>query len=114
MDKIFIENMKRARIKAKLTQAQMAEKIGVAAPTYSLYESGKREPDIDKIKKIASVLGVTGNELLGIDDEGHEIGVTTTLTNLEDEMLDKFRALPEHYRHVVDLFINALYAEVSQ
>ena len=113
MDKTFIKNMKKARIRTGLTQAQMAEKIGVAAPTYSLYETGKREPDIDKIKKIASVLGVTGNELLGIDDEGNEIGVTARLTNLEDEMLDKFRALPAHYRHVVNLFINALYAEVS-
>ena len=113
MDKMFIENMKKARIRAGLTQAQMAEKIGVAPPTYSLYESGNREPDIKKIKQIAIILGITGNELLGIDDEGNEIGVTASLTNHEERMLDKYRALPENYRHVADLFINALYAEVS-
>lgn len=47
----------------------MAENIGVAKSTYSLYESGKREPNVDTIKKIASSLNVSADTLLGIDNE---------------------------------------------
>ena len=113
MDKQFAENLKNVRIRAGLTQAQVAEKIGVAPSSYSCYESGKREPDVPKLIKLAEIFGVTGNELLGIDDKGKEIGVTANLTNHEEEMLDKYRAIPMEYRHVIDLFVNALYAEVS-
>ncbi len=50
----------------------MAESIGVAQSTYSLYEKGAREPNIDKIIKISSVLGVTSDELLGIEQRQDE------------------------------------------
>lgn len=50
----------------ELSQKAMAEAIGVAQSTYSLYEKGAREPNIDKIIKISEVLGVSADELLGI------------------------------------------------
>ena len=46
----------------------MAESIGVAKSTYSLYESGNREPNVQTIKKIADVLNVSADELLGIEE----------------------------------------------
>ena len=101
--------MKNARLKAGLTQNQLAEKIGVAKSTYSLYESGKREPDIPKIKQIASVLGMTGNELLGIEED--DSMVVVRLTNTEDKMMDMFRALPENQRKLVYDLVNILYGK---
>lgn len=111
MDKQFAENLKNARIRAGLTQAQVAEKIGVAPSSYSFYESGKREPDVMKIKQIAAVLGVTGDDLLGI--EFNSTYIMERLTNEESEMLDKYRALSRRFKNIVDVLINALYAEVS-
>lgn len=67
MDKTFSENLKNARKRKGLTQAEIAEAIGVAKSTYSLYESGKREPDVQKIKQLAEVLNMTGDELLGLE-----------------------------------------------
>ena len=110
MDKQFAENLKNARIRAGLTQAQVAEKIGVAPSSYSFYESGKREPDVLKIKQIAAVLGVTGDDLLGI--ELASTYIMERLTNEESEMLDKYRALPRGFKNIVDGLINGLYAEV--
>lgn len=63
----FSENLKKARKQKGMTQAEIADLIGVAKSTYSLYESGKREPDVLKIKQLASVLNTTGDELLGIE-----------------------------------------------
>lgn len=111
MDKQFAENLKNARIRAGLTQAQVAEKIGVAPSSYSFYESGKREPDVMKIKQIAVVLGVTGDDLLGIEFDSTYI--MERLTNEESEMLDKYRTLPRRFKNIVDGLVNALYAEVT-
>ena len=69
MGENFNENLKEARLKSGLSEKDLYENIGVAKSTYSLYESGKREPNVDTIKKIASVLNVSADMLLGIDDE---------------------------------------------
>ena len=65
----FNENLKEARLKSGISQKDLAENIGVAKSTYSLYESGKREPNVDTIKKIASSQNVSADTLLGIDNE---------------------------------------------
>ena len=58
-----------ARLKSGLSQKDLSENIGVAKSTYSLYESGKREPNVDTIKKIASALNVSADMLLGLEAE---------------------------------------------
>lgn len=69
MSDYFNENLKDARLKKNLSQKEVAEKIGVAKSTYSLYESGNREPNVDTIKKIADVLDVSADKLLGLETD---------------------------------------------
>lgn len=64
----FNENLKNARERRSLSQKDLAEQIGVAKSTYSLYESGNREPNVQTIKRIADALNVSADELLGIDE----------------------------------------------
>ena len=78
MGENFNENLKEARLKSGLSQKELSENIGVAKSTYSLYESGKREPNVNTIKKIASALNVSADILLGIDDQ------PTTLADIND------------------------------
>lgn len=73
MGEKFNENLKVARERKGISQKELAENIGVAKSTYSLYESGNREPNVQTIKKIADVLNVSADELLGIDDEPQTI-----------------------------------------
>lgn len=49
----------------KITQADVADRIGVARTTYAMYEQGKREPDLETINTIASFYDVTADYLLG-------------------------------------------------
>lgn len=67
MKNVFCENLKSARVRAGLTQGQIAAAVGVATTTYSNWELGKREPNVLKIKALAKVLGVTGDYLLGLE-----------------------------------------------
>jgi transcriptional regulator with XRE-family HTH domain len=48
------------------TQEELAEKLSLAKSTISLYEAGKREPDYETIKNIATCFNVTVDFLLGI------------------------------------------------
>lgn len=66
MKKQFCDNLKTARNNKGFSQSFVADQINVARSTYSLYENGKREPNIDKIKKLANLLDVTASELLGV------------------------------------------------
>lgn len=69
MSNNFNENLKEARLKSGYSQKEVAEKIGVAKSTYSLYESGNREPNVDTIKKISDILKVSADTLLGLEEE---------------------------------------------
>lgn len=52
--------------KAKgLTQKEVAEKLHIAQSSYSLWESGKTKIDVDTIKVLAEILGVSFETLAG-------------------------------------------------
>ena len=69
MGEHFNENLKAARERKNMTQKEVADNISVAKSTYSLYESGNREPNVNTIKKIADCLNVSADTLLGLNDE---------------------------------------------
>lgn len=60
----FTEQLKRARIAQGLTQQQVADLMGITNSTYCGYETGKRQPDVTKIKQLASTLNTSGDVLL--------------------------------------------------
>lgn len=64
---VFSENLKIVRSKSGLIQQEIADLVGVTASTWSNYEVGKSEPNIDTIVKIASVLNVSADTLLSRD-----------------------------------------------
>lgn len=49
----------------KWTQEYVASQVGVARSTYTAYEGGTKEPPIDTINKIADLLDVDADYLLG-------------------------------------------------
>ena len=55
--------IKKLRKRAKMTQHELAELIGVKQATISLYETGKRKIDINTEQKIAIALEVSLDEL---------------------------------------------------
>lgn len=61
----FHVNLREARKASGMTQKEVAEKIGVARSTYALYETGERSPDVEVVKKLATVLNVSGDYLIG-------------------------------------------------
>jgi len=60
----FSSRLRAVRIAAGLTQREVAEAIGITNSTYCGYETGKREPDVAKIKQLSKILQVSADELL--------------------------------------------------
>lgn len=56
MGEIKPAEIKKARIEKGLSQAAMAELLGVSQKAYSMYEDGSRKPKIEKVNKIIEVL----------------------------------------------------------
>ena len=48
-----------------LTQQELAEKLGVAVSTVSMYERGQREPSLGRLRMLTEIFGVDYNRLLG-------------------------------------------------
>lgn len=99
MGEYFYENLKLAREQKGLSQKDVAEKIGVAKSTYSLYESGNREPNVQTIKKIANVLDVSADELLGIDTEPVALAAHFEGDEYTEDELEEIRQFAEFVKN---------------
>lgn len=59
-----MRNIKRIRENAGLTQAQVANTLGVRQSTVAMWENGENHPRADKLLLLADILGCTVDELL--------------------------------------------------
>ncbi|MEE0874515.1 MAG: helix-turn-helix transcriptional regulator [Ruminococcus sp.] len=63
----FGDKLKKLRKGMKLTQKQLADRIGVAKSVVSYYESGDRYPSYDVLIRIAGIFHTTTDYLLDIE-----------------------------------------------
>ncbi|MDQ6672636.1 MAG: helix-turn-helix domain-containing protein [Chloroflexota bacterium] len=59
----FSENLRRARLAAFLSQAELGRRSGVHAITITRLESGRTAPSTRTVRALAATLGVQPNEL---------------------------------------------------
>ena len=65
----FARNLKQARLNAKLTQEQLAEKLHVTRQSVSGWELGRTEPDFETAGRLAEIFGTNVSSLLGEDEK---------------------------------------------
>ena len=61
----FTDKLKALRKEKKLTQKELAEQIGIKQNSYSDWETGKNEPNLENIVKLSKILDTSTDELLG-------------------------------------------------
>lgn len=61
---MFADNLIRLRKLQKITQEELAERIGVSRQTIAKWESGESYPDLDRGGALAEVFGVSLDELV--------------------------------------------------
>ena len=65
----FSERLKDLRKQAGLTQVDVAEKLGISQPAYASWERGVKKPTQDNLVKIAQILNVSVDYLVGNSEE---------------------------------------------
>ena len=71
MNDNFSKNLRKLRLEKKLTQEQVAEKLGVSAQSVSRWETGATFPDVMMLPEIARMYGVLVDDLFKESLRGH-------------------------------------------
>ena len=61
----FSERLKELRKQAHLTQVELASKLGIVQSSYADWERGKKKPTQENLVKIAQILNVSVDYLVG-------------------------------------------------
>lgn len=62
---MFNKRLRELRKEHKLTQEELANKIGVSVSTVAMYESNKRDPSTETLNLLANLFSCTVDYLLG-------------------------------------------------
>ncbi|RSJ78861.1 HTH-type transcriptional regulator ImmR [Streptococcus cristatus] len=65
----FSERLKELRRQVGLTQVEVAEKLGISQPAYASWERGVKKPTQENLVKIAQILNVSVDYLVGNSEE---------------------------------------------
>lgn len=84
---VFHERLAELRKKTGLSQKELSTRLGMARTTYSGYENGSREPDLNTLHKLSEFFEVDLNWLI--------TGVMRELTEEEKVMVEDFSKLSE-------------------
>ena len=95
------------RKKQKLTQEQLAEKLGVTSKSISRWENGKNMPDYSILKELCNILGIDVNEFLsGEKIEKNEIQ-TYSIKNL-DLILKEYYKMKKQKNMFISIMIGII------
>lgn len=80
-----------------LTQAQVADTLGVSKATYSSWETGRAELGAERVLALSGLFGCTPNDVLGYGTVGGRERFVT-LTREEEEVVLLWRSLAPNVR----------------
>ena len=69
---VFSERLKELRKQAHLTQVELASKLGIVQSSYADWERGKKKPTQENLVKIAQILNVSVDYLVGNSEEKND------------------------------------------
>lgn len=115
---VFARNLRMYMERSGKTQKEMAEIVGVSAPTFNEWLKAKKFPRIDKIEKLAHYFGILKSDLIEEKTiESHPVEMATLHAEMimdEDlaEIFEYFKKLDAKKRKIVkDLIRNLAESE---
>ena len=107
MSKRFAQAVLDRRKQLKLTQEELAKRIGTTKQMVSKYELGQRSPKVAMANAFAEALETTLDELLGVDETGEEFIPQTTEAKILSRGIDR---LPKEQREQALAMFKVMFA----
>ena len=106
----FPEQLKMARLNLNYTQQQVADLMGITKSTYCGYETGKRQPDVEKIKLLANILQTSGDTLLetGFSPESEDEFHAPELSPTKKRLIAQIEKMSESELDAIEIFIGSM------
>ncbi|MBQ8792219.1 MAG: helix-turn-helix transcriptional regulator [Clostridia bacterium] len=99
-------NLKKIRLSKEKTQTEVAQAVNLTQFTYSNYENGKTEPNIETLINLANYYKVTIDELVG-----HEVQYLINKIDFTSEQLsliDKIKSLNGNQCNQISAYIDGV------
>lgn len=93
-----------------ITQVQLAEQLGTSQQTITAYEVGRRRVPVSSLPRIAKLLGVSVEELIGEDPKPAKRGPAPKL----QQQLERITRLPKTQQRFVMQVIDSVIAQASR
>lgn len=86
---IALNRIKKLRKERNLTQAQLAQRLGISASAVGMYEQGRREPDSKMLRQLAQFFGVSMEYLMGEDTSlsGESVEFVEFIDRMKQELI---------------------------
>jgi len=109
------KSVRQARASRGLTQQDVAEKLGISVEFYGRIERGTRSPGLDTAVRMAVVLGVSLDKLVGLDDTAEAPELVARYAQQADHdppehrrLFRQLRAMPVPKLRVVTTLLNSM------
>ena len=93
-----------------ITQVQLAEQLGTSQQTITAYEVGRRRVPVSSLPRIAKLLGVSVEELIGEDPKPAKRGPAPKL----QQQLERITRLPKTQQRFVMQVIDSVLAQATR
>lgn len=93
-----------------LTQEELGDLVGLTKASISFYESGKQDPGVDTLKRIADVLNVSVDNLLGREEQGEDGTLHTAEARILANGIDK---MPKEQREQAIRIMQTVFEKYS-
>ena len=100
----------RLRKEQDITQVQLAELLGTSQQTITAYEVGRRRVPVSSLPKIARLLGVSVEELIGEEAKPGKRGPAPKL----QQQLERITRLPKTQQRFVMQVIDSVIAQAGR
>ncbi|MBQ2884815.1 MAG: helix-turn-helix transcriptional regulator [Alphaproteobacteria bacterium] len=91
----FGNTLKTLRLQNNMTQAQLAQKLGLTKSVISAYETSLRLPSYDVLIHIAKIYNVSTDYLLGVEQK-QQIDLSGLSQEEIDALLNLIKAMKRH------------------
>ncbi len=104
----MVENLKKLRVEAGLSQQQLANVVGVSQQSINKYENHGVEPDIATLIALAECFDTSVDYLIGNTDirRKYEVVHPSDLNSKESKLIESYRKATAKDKQIINLVLN--------